>query len=237
MHIEPIAEIYTPYKTKFAIPRQPGLVPAAKGEIRFHEKYRDINMLRGLEQFSHIWLIFCFHHTEGKGWKPLVRPPRLGGNKQVGVLASRSTFRPNPIGMSLVKLESIQFHSQQPSLIVSGMDLVDQTPIIDIKPYLPYSDIQPDAVGGYAVTEPELMQVVIPEPLQLQLTEIEKQYNDFTLLVKQVLAQDPRPAYRKGKPDNKIYGVTLYGYDIRFSYPNLNQISLTEIVKLTPVSD
>lgn len=232
MQIEPIAEIRTPYQTKFAIPRQPGIVSAAKGTIHFHAPFNDTNMLRGLEQFSHIWVLFCFHENAEQGWKSLVRPPRLGGNKQAGVLASRSPFRPNSIGMSLVALDAVEIDGAQGVLHVSGIDLLDRTPIIDIKPYLPYSDIQPNATGGYAETKPQLIEVSIPAKIKQQLEQIENTYNGFRTLVEQVLAQDPRPAYRKGKPDDKTYGVTLYHYDIKFTYPAVDRLEITEVMAL-----
>jgi len=233
VEFKPIAQITTPYKTKFAIPRQPGLVPAATGEIWFHAEYNTPEIVRGLEQFSHIWLVFCFHHTAEQGWKSLVRPPRLGGNKQIGVLASRSTFRPNPIGLSLVKLDSVQLIDNQPRLQVSGIDLVDNTPILDIKPYLPYADINTEAKAGYAASQPQPISVTIPDAVQQDIQQIEQQYTAFGALLEQVLSQDPRPAYRSGKPDHKTYGVTLYDYDIRFHYPALDRL---ELVSITPVA-
>ena len=232
MVITPIAEISTPYQSKFAIPRQPGLVTAARGEINFLSEYSDVDMVRGLDQFSHIWLIFSFHQTAEQGWKPMVRPPRLGGNKQVGVLASRSTFRPNPLGLSLVKLDAIRVEKNTPSLIVSGIDLVDKTPILDIKPYLPYADAKIDALGGYAEQEPTNISVKISAELNQQLETINRQHSNFSKLVEQVLAQDPRPAYRKGKTDNKTYGVTLYDYDVRFHYPSIDRVELLDIRQL-----
>ena len=154
-----IGTIDSPYKEKFAIPRQPGIVTAAQGQLRLTGTANNAELVRGLEQFSHIWLLFVFHGTQAQGWKPLVRPPRLGGNKKLGVLATRSTFRPNPIGMSVVKLDRIEqqnlaHNKSQVTLHISGLDLLDGTPIIDIKPYVPYADIIEGAEGGYAQEQP-----------------------------------------------------------------------------------
>ena len=151
-----IGQVHSPYKEKFAIPRQPGLVSAAKGTITLTGDANNPELIRELAEFSHIWVLFVFHGTQEQGWKPLVRPPRLGGNKKIGVLATRSTFRPNPIGMSVVKLESIAIEEKQVILHISGIDLLDQTPIIDIKPYVPYSDSLPTAQAGFAQSPPEI---------------------------------------------------------------------------------
>jgi len=153
-----IGTIKSPYQEKFAIPRQANLVTAAKGQIVLQGSANNSELLRGIEQFSHLWLIFVFHGTAQQGWKPLVRPPRLGGNKKMGVLATRSTFRPNPIGMSVVKLDSLETHlkanKQQTILHISGLDLLNGTPILDIKPYIPYSDALADAQAGFAQQAP-----------------------------------------------------------------------------------
>ena len=153
--VEPIGYISTPYKEKFAIPRQPGLVSSAMGCITLTSQENQQQMIRGLDKFSHLWLLFIFHQTEQQGWKPLVRPPRLGGNEKVGVLATRSTFRPNAIGMSVVKLEQITRVENKVNIWVSGVDLLDHTPIVDIKPYIPYSDAVPDASASFAQSAPE----------------------------------------------------------------------------------
>src|SRR5690554_2357523 len=143
-----IGYIESPYRQKFAIPRQPGLVKSARGAIRLENEFAHPDCTRGLEEFSHLWVQFIFHETQAQGWKPLVRPPRLGGNEKRGVFATRSTFRPNAIGLSVVELVEVQL-SPKPKLIVRGLDLLDGTPIIDIKPYLPYADAIPNARGGF----------------------------------------------------------------------------------------
>ena len=149
--IHPIAHIHSEFPTKFGIPRQSGLAPSLRAEILFEPEYRVAEAVRGLEEFSHVWLIWQFSQAVRQGWSPTVRPPRLGGNKRMGVFATRSPFRPNNLGLSSVKLEEIRLDPQRgPVLLVSGADLLDGTPILDIKPYLPYVDSHPDAVGGFA---------------------------------------------------------------------------------------
>lgn len=215
--LTPLAIIDTPYKQKFGIPRQPGLVPAAKGVIRLCEEFNDANLLDGIEQFSHLWLIFQFHQTVGQGWKPTVRPPRLGGNKKLGVLATRSSFRPNGLGMSVVKLESVN----ATELVVSGMDLLDGTPILDIKPYLPYADALHDAHAGYASTSPNSdMAVEFSAIAMQQLMNFHQTHPELAKLIEQVLKQDPRPAYQKSKEQNRVYGISLYDYNITWRVEN-----------------
>lgn len=213
--VSPIAYVKTPYKEKFAIPRQPGLVDCAQGQVHFTPAYNHPDYLRGIEQFSHLWLIFQFHATASKPVSPLVRPPRLGGNKKIGVFASRSTFRPNHLGMSIVKLESVE--TKPACLHISGMDLLDNTPIIDIKPYLPYSDSYPHAHGGYADSTPQAnMPVDFTEAALAQLQVIAAQYPDLQHLIAQLLSQDPRPAYQKQAQSMREYGVQLYDFDVRW---------------------
>ncbi len=204
----PIGKISTPYKEKFAIPRQPGLITEAKGCISLTGTANDHEIVRGLEQFSHLWLVFLFHGTQQQGWKPLVRPPRLGGNKKLGVLATRSTFRPNPIGMSAVKLESINTKDKKVKIYVSGIDLLDQTPILDIKPYIPYSDAIEGAQAGFAQEEPQNdFTVSFSDQAKLFIYKHSQQYSQLGSLIAQVLAQDPRPAYKKRVDDQNIYGI------------------------------
>lgn len=211
--IQPIAHISTPYKQKFAIPRQPGLVREARGIIRFTSEFNDVNCIRGLEQFSHLWLIFQFHQNQG--WSPLVRPPRLGGNNKQGVFATRSSFRPNGLGMSVVELQQCVTTPQGPEVIVTGIDLLDNTPIIDIKPYIPYADSLPDAHGGFAVQAPaQQLEVMFSEVALDQLRQATEP--DLKPLIIGVLQQDPRPAYKRHKADKKIYAMNLYHYNIRF---------------------
>lgn len=220
IEIQPVAIIKTPYKEKFGIPRQPGLVTCAIGYVEFGADFADENFIKGIEQFSHLWLLFQFHQNADKPKKALVRPPRLGGNEKMGVFATRSTFRPNNIGMSLVKLESVHVNASQPrsvTLCVSGMDLLDGTPILDIKPYLPYADIENKATAGFAQEKPnKQMTVIYSEQALEQLKEINKTDTDFKKFVSQVLAQDPRPAYRDSETSERIYGVHLSDFNVRW---------------------
>ncbi len=216
--MEPIGYIESPYLEKFAVPRQPGLAPSAIGFAHLIGPAGHPDAIRGLEQFSHIWVLFQFHQTQQQGWQPLVRPPRLGGNQKVGVFASRSTFRPNSIGMSLVELVACE-HSQsngQPSnrLTLRGLDLVDGTPILDIKPYLPYAESLPDARAGYAQSAPI-------SPLNVEFTSqaFEQLKPQTRQLVQEVLQQDPRPAYQREQIGTRRYGVKLAGFDIQFDFP------------------
>ena len=205
-----IGTIDSPYKEKFAIPRQPGLVTAAQGQLRLTGSANNIELVRGLEQFSHIWLLFVFHGTQEQGWKPLVRPPRLGGNKKLGVLATRSTFRPNPIGMSVVKLDRIEQKDSQVILHINELDLLDGTPIVDIKPYVPYADIIENAQGGYAHQQPvSVIQIAFSTEAIAAVEYFTKQYPKLQQLIEQVLSQDPRPAYKHQKVDDKVYGLSL----------------------------
>lgn len=217
MEITPIAYIKSPYKQKFAIPRQPGLVKAAVGEIIFSADYADPNCLRELDQFSHLWLLFSFHETANKGWTPTVQPPRLGGSEKVGVFASRSTFRPNSIGMSVVENLGWQQQGKKLVLRVGGIDLLHKTPIIDIKPYIPYADSLPDARAGYADDAPDNnRKVEFTEMAARQLDDLENDYPGLEELVIGVLSQDPRPAWRKKTPDGKQYGMSLYDLNIKW---------------------
>ncbi|WP_252739016.1 tRNA (N6-threonylcarbamoyladenosine(37)-N6)-methyltransferase TrmO [Colwellia sp. D2M02] len=231
--LTPIATVVSPYKEKFAIPRQPNLVNCAQGKVVFIGAANNEELLRGIEQFSHLWLIFIFHGTQTQGWKPLVRPPRLGGNKKLGVLATRSTFRPNPIGMSVVKLERvIQLSDGNVELHISGLDLLDGTPIVDIKPYIPYSDALTDAEAGFAQHQPIApLTVTFNAQAKKTLAEISVQYPQLTLLIEQVLAQDPRPAYKRNKLDDKCYGMTLYDLDIQWQMSSLQAIEVIAILK------
>lgn len=221
MQLDPIAVIHSPYKQKFAIPRQPGLVPEAIGEIEFYPNYADPNILRGIEQFSHLWLLFQFHQTADKGWSPLVRPPRLGGNQKIGVFATRSTFRPNPVGMSVVEQVSWQHQNKKLILTVRGIDLLDGTPILDIKPYIPYSDAIGDAQGGFADTKPSNLNNIDFSPAAtLQLTKHQVEYPQLAALISNVLAQDPRPAYKKNNQQKQHYAMSLYHFNIRWQVEN-----------------
>ncbi|MDP2485608.1 tRNA (N6-threonylcarbamoyladenosine(37)-N6)-methyltransferase TrmO [Pseudoalteromonas marina] len=214
--ISAVGHIQSPYKQKFAIPRQPRLVPEAKAKLIFAPDFNREEFVRGIDEFTHIWLLFHFHETADKGYSPMVRPPRLGGNERKGVFATRATFRPNAIGMSAVKLEGIEYKNGQLSLLLAGIDLLDGTPIIDIKPYLPYSDAMLDASAGFADTRPETQMSVEFTPEVTLFIEQQTQYPDLLNFISNVLKQDPRPAYKKQKDGEQSYGMTLYDYNIRW---------------------
>ncbi|HHF3196542.1 tRNA (N6-threonylcarbamoyladenosine(37)-N6)-methyltransferase TrmO [Vibrio diabolicus] len=225
--IEPIGVIETPYKEKFAVPRQPRLVPTAKARVKLLGAANSPEAVRGLEQFSHIWLLFLFDQNLEAGWKPTVRPPRLGGNERIGVFASRSTFRPNGIGMSAVEVKGVTKQGDQIYLDLGSVDLVDGTPIVDIKPYIPYSDSISEAQGGYADQEPEKSQVTFST--QALATIENRSDTDYVRsVIEQVLAQDPRPAYKKNKPDDKEYAVNLFDLNVKFTATS-NLITVTAI--------
>lgn len=210
--IVPIAHIHTDFPKKFGIPRQSGLVQGLEGMIVFQPEYREPEALRGIEGFSYLWLIWQFSQSICKEWSPTVRPPRLGGNKRVGVFASRSPFRPNSLGLSCVKLESVNLHHPDlgPVIYVSGIDLMDGTPIFDIKPYVSHGDSRPEAKGGFSAQVKDYeLEVEFPKRW-LQLIPEEKR----TPLI-QVLAQDPRPAYQKDP--KRTYGFVFAGMEIKFT--------------------
>ncbi|WP_300002013.1 tRNA (N6-threonylcarbamoyladenosine(37)-N6)-methyltransferase TrmO [uncultured Cedecea sp.] len=212
-----IGTIRSPYKEKFAVPRQPGLVADGGGELHLVPPYNQQDAVRGLEGFSHIWLLFVFHQTMEGGWRPMVRPPRLGGNARIGVFATRSTFRPNPVGMSLVELKGIRCQKESVILDLGSLDLVDGTPVIDIKPYLPFAEALPEARAGYAQHAPDAdMSVYFTPDIQRQLDQLEIRYPHLSRFIQQVLAQDPRPAYRKGEETGKIYAVSLLDFNVRW---------------------
>ena len=216
MHsIEPIGFIESPYKEKFAVPRQPRLVQASTARVRLVDAANCLESVRNIEQFSHVWLLFLFDKNLEAGWKPTVRPPRLGGNERIGVFASRATFRPNGIGMSAVELKGVSQDKGQTWLDVGSVDLVDGTPIIDIKPYIPYSDSIPDAQGGFAAEEPEVLEVNFSQQAQSKLAQ-HPEARHIIQVIKEVLGQDPRPAYKKGKQDNKEYAVNLFDLNVKF---------------------
>lgn len=212
MNITPIAYIRTDFQEKFGLPRQSGLVPELRGEIVFTSEYSHPDTVRELDVFSHLWLLWGFHAAEkpeGKGWSATVRPPRLGGNKRVGVYASRSPFRPNPIGLSCVRLEAVHADEKPVRISVSGIDLLDGTPIYDIKPYIPAADCIPDAAAGYtAQTILHTLRVDFPQALA-ELLPPDKRDAAAALL-----EQDPRPGY--ADDPKRIYGVQFAGFDIRF---------------------
>ncbi|MEH2922444.1 tRNA (N6-threonylcarbamoyladenosine(37)-N6)-methyltransferase TrmO [Samsonia erythrinae] len=210
-----IGVIRSPYKEKFAIPRQPGLIEDGGGELQLLPPYHHPECVRGLEDFSHIWVLFVFHQTMEGGWRPTVRPPRLGGNTRTGVFATRSTFRPNPIGMSLVELKGIRRKGDAITLELGSLDLVDGTPVVDIKPYLPFAESYPLARAGFAQTTPDAAMPVRFSPLaEKQVAEYQKKYPQLRRFISQVLAQDPRPAYRKGENTPREYAVLLLEFNV-----------------------
>ena len=209
LQIRPIAHIRTDFPTKFGIPRQAGIADTLQGEIVFEPEYRVEEALRGLEAFSHIWLIWGFSENAGHDWTPTVRPPRLGGNVRMGVFATRSPFRPNGLGLSCVRLKEIRKNTEQGAvLVVTGADMVDGTPIYDIKPYIPYADCIPEATCGFAPDAGKLLKVELPAELREKLPK-EKQE---ALIA--VLAHDPRPQYQKDP--ERVYGMGFAGREIRF---------------------
>lgn len=206
-----IARMRSDFATKFGIPRQSGLVEELRSTIVFEPEYRNADALRGIEGFSHLWIIWQFSESVRSDWSPTVRPPRLGGNTRMGVFATRSPFRPNNLGLSCVKLLGVEETAEFGTVIhVGGADLMDGTPIFDIKPYIPYADCRPDATGGFTDTAGDfLLQVVFPEEL-LEMLPQEKQQAAVS-----VLSHDPRPSYQRQA--GRIYGLTFAGYDIRFT--------------------
>ena len=223
MHI--IARMKSDFPTKFGIPRQSGLASSLRSTIIFEPEYRSADALRGIEGFSHLWVVWQFSEAIRETWSPTVRPPRLGGNQRMGVFATRSPFRPNPIGLSSVQLLGVEMTEKYGCVLhVAGADLMDGTPIYDIKPYIPYCDCHPNATGGFTDTASEfLLKVDFPTPL-LNLLPPEK----HTAAI-EVLSHDPRPSYQR-KPD-RIYGVSFAGFDIRFSVQDAT-LTVLEVNKL-----
>ena len=217
-----IARIRSDFATKFGVPRQSGLVDALESTIVFEPEYRNADALRGLEGFSHIWLIWVFDKAVRDTWSPTVRPPRLGGNARMGVFATRSPFRPNPIGLSCVRLAGIEETAEGTVLRIRGADLMDGTPILDIKPYIPYADCKPEALGGFASAPAgETLEVVIPEGLLLRIPENRRES------LRGVLAQDPRPHYHDDP--ERIYGFGFGGMEGKFRVAG-NVLTVTDIL-------
>lgn len=221
-----IGRVHSPLKEKFGLPRQPGLVPALHGQIEILPPYDRDEAFRELTGYSHIWLLSVFHLNLREQWQPTVRPPRLGGNERVGVFASRAPYRPNPIGLSLCALHGMSREQGRLLLFISGCDLVDGTPLLDIKPYLPYTDSVADARAGFAPEQP-LAQLTISWSTQArqQLAELQADYPDVQQLTQDLIAQDPRPAYQRGTAE---YGMHVYDLNIRFRVSN-SQASILSI--------
>ncbi|MBR3949328.1 MAG: tRNA (N6-threonylcarbamoyladenosine(37)-N6)-methyltransferase TrmO [Oscillospiraceae bacterium] len=210
VNIQVIARMHSDFATKFGIPRQSGLVEELRSTIVFEPEFRNPDALRGIEDFSHLWIIWQFSQAVRQGWSPTVRPPRLGGNTRMGVFATRSPFRPNNLGLSSVKLLGVEHTEQYGTVLhVGGADLMDGTPIFDIKPYIPYGDCHPEATGGFTDKAGEfLLKVDFPPELLSRLPE------DKRSAATKVLSHDPRPSYQRNP--QRIYGLTFAGFDIRF---------------------
>ncbi|WP_239692594.1 tRNA (N6-threonylcarbamoyladenosine(37)-N6)-methyltransferase TrmO [Microbulbifer mangrovi] len=214
--IVPIATTHSCFSEKFGIPRQPLLADASRAAIELLPPFNDPEAVVGLDQHTHLWLTWQFHQVAGQ-WSPKVRPPRLGGNKKLGVFATRSPFRPNNIGLSVVRLIEVRTHPKV-ELVVAGADLLDGTPILDIKPYIPYADSVPTASSQLAEQAPTLATVNIPPPiLQLAREYRDNLGTDLPALIQQVLAQDPKPAYQQPDPE-RIYGMELCGFNLQWRY-------------------
>lgn len=212
--LKPIAYIDSCFKEKFGIPRQPGLVTEARAQIIMHPPYSQPEAFKGIEKYSHIWIQFVFHQSIQRNWKATVRPPKMGGNTRIGVFASRSNFRPNPIGLSVVKLEEVKIEDGKVVLVVKGGDFLDQTPVIDIKPYIPYSDAVPNASSGLSCPHITFKEVTFTTEALTQLQVIEKEIPSFTKFVEELLQNDPRPGYQ-ADPD-RIYGCHVYDYNLKW---------------------
>ncbi|EGV32382.1 Uncharacterized protein family UPF0066 [Thiorhodococcus drewsii AZ1] len=238
MKFDPIGFIRSPYRDKFGIPRQPGLVTAAEARLELLPPFARPEAFKGIEGFSHVWVIFVFHaDCPEAGWRPTVRPPRLGGRETVGVFASRAPYRPNPIGISAVEHLGLIEEGRGLSLRLRGIDLLDGTPVLDIKPYVPYADALPQASNGFATP---------PETVALTVRFSEQALNDLAQadpkgelrlreLIAQVLSQDPRPGYMDRYPNRRNFGMRLYEFDIRWRLEN-GEATVTTIVQANDLS-
>lgn len=229
-----IGIIHSCFKDKFGVPRQPGLIKGARGEIELLPPYDRAEAVAGLEGFSHLWISFVFHQCLEGEPRLSVRPPRLGGNKRVGVFATRSTHRPNPIGLSVVALEELFQHDGRIRLRISGLDMVEGTPVLDIKPYLPYVDAIPDASGGYAQTPPvATLTVSFSRAAREACHHYEQRWPGLADLIGSVIALDPRPAYRQTVGSGRVFGIRLYDVDVRWRVQldgNAEVIELLDVV-------
>jgi tRNA (adenine37-N6)-methyltransferase len=216
--LEPIGIIRSCFKEKFGIPRQPGLVREARARLELLPPFDRPEAVRGLAGFSHIWIIFIFHANRLGTWKPTVRPPRLGGNRRIGVFASRSGFRPNPVGISAVELTALRFPDDRAVLDIRGGDLLDGTPVVDIKPYLPYADSRPAACAGYAPTPPDAqLPVIFSSGAQAACRRYRPgDGTDLQALISALLQADPRPAYHRTHTDGRGYGFRIFDLDVRW---------------------
>jgi len=224
-HWKIVARIHSDFPTKFAIPRQSGILDTLESRIVFEKEFQNPDYLRGIEEYSHLWLLWCFSEHLDRKASPTVRPPRLGGNQRVGVFATRSPFRPNPIGLSSVRLLRVEEGSEGKVLVVSGADLMDGTPIFDIKPYLPAFDSHPDALGSFSQAhQNDSLRVECPKELLLVVPEKKR------AALMEILAQDPRPSYQEDP--NRIYGFFFAGFEIRFSV--CDGVAIVKEIRVNP---
>ncbi len=230
-HFSAIATISSCFKEKFGIPRQPGLVKTATAELHLDKQFSE-ESVRSLQGFSHLWLSFVFHKNLQQGWQPMVRPPRLGGNTKVGVFASRSPFRPNPVGLSVVELLGIEERQSGIVLQLGSCDLLDKTPILDIKPYLPYIDALPEAKGGFASSKPQIKMQVEFTPLALRQCQQAEQRLGKALkkMIEEILQLDPRPSYQQGVVSERVYAMKLCDFDLRWQYCENRLIKVLSLV-------
>lgn len=230
--INPIGIVKSPYKEKFAVPRQPRLVEQIESYIVMNPPFDNEQCFRGLSDFSHIWLIFGFNQVINKSFRPMVRPPRLGGNTKVGVFATRSPFRPNNLGLSAVKFNGVYIKDNQFRVSFLGGDLVDGTPIYDIKPYINFSDSVSNAISGFAMEKPLKYEVEFSNLAKEQIgKKAPNQYPFLQQLIEDIISYDPRPAYKKKlTEDTNIYAVALYDFDIQFSFKENNKVLVVSVV-------
>lgn len=227
---QPIGIIHSCFKDKFGVPRQPGLVKGARGELELFPPYDRAEAVVGLESFSHLWITFVFHLSIEDEMRLSVRPPRLGGNRKMGVFATRSTHRPNPIGLSVVALEGIRQHEGRTRLLLSGLDLVEGTPVLDIKPYLPYVDAVADARAGYAQESPLVsLRLSFTERAREECLRYEQKWPGLAALIEAVLCLDPRPAYKRDAEPERVFGVRLYDLDVRWRVLEEGQAEVVEL--------
>lgn len=236
-HFEPIGTVRSCFTEKFGVPRQPGLVPEARAVLELLPAYSGREILRELEGFSHLWVVFVFHGTAGKGWAPTVRPPRLGGNRRVGVFASRSPFRPNPIGMSVVRLEAIRHAGGGSTLELGGVDLLDGTPVLDIKPYLSWADAVDGAEGGFAGQRPGRRLAVTFLPgaeAAIEAWERSGPRPGLKRLVRALVEMDPRPSYRRTESGVRGFAMKIYDIDVRWEVRESEVAVVTAAVRTAP---
>ncbi len=237
-NFSPVGFISSCYKEKFGIPRQSGLVKSAPAKLVLNETFNE-ESVRGLEGFSHLWISFVFHANDNHEWKQMVRPPRLGGNEKVGVFASRSPFRPNPMGLSVVEINNIELPTNHPSnnknIIINllGCDLLDGTPVLDIKPYIPYADSIPEANGGFAQNKPDsqLLTIEFTPQAKIDCEKLSDKFDqDITAIIREILMFDPRPSYKSNKFDNKVYSMKLFDFDLKWQYCENDRIRVLSLI-------